>query len=135
MAGNKPQKEFVPLQIAVVTVSDTRTEDNDTSGQYLVDVLAEQGHHLYQKHICKDDVDALRALVKMLIDDVKVHAVLLTGGTGFTIPNAFPDATATAIVRGNETTKLVYFVYPGGEPRYHYKFCPGLDTTYTEIIY
>jgi len=84
MAGNKPQKEFVPLQIAVVTVSDTRTEDNDTSGQYLVDVLAEQGHHLYQKHICKDDVDALRALVKMLIDDVKVHAVLLTGGTGFT---------------------------------------------------
>ena len=84
MAGNKPQKEFVPLQIAVVTVSDTRTEDNDTSGQYLVDALAEQGHHLYQKHICKDDVDALRALVKTLIDDVKVHAVLLTGGTGFT---------------------------------------------------
>ncbi len=84
MAGNKPQKEFVPLQIAVVTVSDTRTEENDTSGQYLVDALTGEGHRLNQKHICKDDVEALRALVKGLIEDDAVHAVLLTGGTGFT---------------------------------------------------
>ena len=84
MAGNKPQKAFVPLQIAVVTVSDTRTEANDTSGQYLEDSLKTEGHILAQKHICKDDPDTLRSLVQSLIDDESVHVVLLTGGTGFT---------------------------------------------------
>jgi molybdenum cofactor biosynthesis protein B len=84
LAGNKPQKEFVPLQIAVLTVSDTRTEENDTSGKYLKEALEGEGHILTQKHICKDNVDELRALVKSLIDDEVVHAVLVTGGTGFT---------------------------------------------------
>jgi molybdenum cofactor biosynthesis protein B len=84
MSGNKPQKEFVPLQIAVVTVSDTRTEETDTSGRYLVEALESEGHVLDQKHICKDDVDDLRALVKGLIEDENIHAVLVTGGTGFT---------------------------------------------------
>jgi len=84
MAGNKPQQDFVPLHIAIVTVSDTRTEENDTSGQFLVDSLEAEGHVLFQKYICKDDVDALRALVKELIEDDSVHAVLTTGGTGFT---------------------------------------------------
>ncbi len=84
MSGNKPQKEFVPLQIAVVTVSDTRTEETDTSGRYLAEALESEGHVLNQKHICKDDVDDLRALVKGLIEDENIHAVLVTGGTGFT---------------------------------------------------
>ena len=84
MAHNKPQKEFVPLQIAVVTVSDTRTAETDTSGKYLAEALQAQGHVLAQKHICKDDVEDLRALVKGLIDDDAIHAVLVTGGTGFT---------------------------------------------------
>lgn len=84
MAGNKPQKDFVPLQIAVVTVSDTRTEETDTSGRYLKQALEGEGHVLNQKHICKDDVEDLRKLVKGLIDDDVVQAVLVTGGTGFT---------------------------------------------------
>ena len=84
MAGNKPQQEFIPLQIAVVTVSDTRNETTDTSGQFLVEALTSAGHHCYQKHICKDDVYKLRALVATLIADDSIHAVLLTGGTGFT---------------------------------------------------
>ena len=84
MSGNKPLQEFVPLQIAVVTVSDTRTEENDTSGQYLIDSLKGEGHILSQKHICKDDVDDLKSLVKSLIEDDDIHAVLTTGGTGFT---------------------------------------------------
>ena len=84
MARHKPQQDFVPLHIAIVTVSDTRTEENDTSGQFLVDSLEAEGHVLFQKYICKDDVDALRALVKELIEDDSVHAVLTTGGTGFT---------------------------------------------------
>lgn len=84
MAGNKPQQDFIALNIAVVTVSDTRTEDTDTSGKYLRDVLQEAGHHLHSRHICKDDVYQLRALVATLIADAAVHAILLTGGTGFT---------------------------------------------------
>ena len=84
MSGNKPQQSFVPLQIAVVTVSDTRTEDTDTSGHYLKDALEAEGHVLNRKHICKDDPEDLRHLVQGLIDDDAVHAVLVTGGTGFT---------------------------------------------------
>lgn len=84
MAGNKPQQEFVPLRIAVVTVSDTRTEENDTSGQLFRDALQGAGHVCCAKHIVKDDVYKLRALIATLIADDAVHAILVTGGTGFT---------------------------------------------------
>jgi molybdenum cofactor biosynthesis protein B len=84
MSGNKPNKDFISLQIAVVTVSDTRTGETDTSGKYLRQALEKEGHVLNQKHICKDDVDDLRKLVKGLIDDDVIHVVLVTGGTGFT---------------------------------------------------
>jgi molybdopterin adenylyltransferase len=84
MAGNKPTAEFRPLRVAVVTVSDTRTEETDTSGQFLREALLEVGHTLASKHICIDDVYKLRALVAGLIADEGVHAILVTGGTGFT---------------------------------------------------
>lgn len=84
MAGNKPVPEFIPLNVVVVTVSDTRTEATDTSGLFLQEAAVGAGHRLVAKHICKDDVYKLRALVAGLIADDNVHAVLLTGGTGFT---------------------------------------------------
>ncbi len=84
MSNNKAQEVFVPLDIAVVTVSDTRTEETDSSGRYLQEALTEAGHRLAEKHICKDDVYRLRALVANLIADHAIHAVILTGGTGFT---------------------------------------------------
>lgn len=84
MAGNKPTAEFRPLRIAVVTVSDTRTEETDTSGQFLCEALTAAGHALASKHICIDDVYKLRAVVSALIADEEVHAILVTGGTGFT---------------------------------------------------
>jgi molybdenum cofactor biosynthesis protein B len=84
MAGNKPAAEFIAINIAVVTVSDTRTEETDTSGGFLCAALAEAGHHCHSKVICKDDVYRLRAIVAGLIADDAVHAVLVTGGTGFT---------------------------------------------------
>ena len=84
MAGNKPVQEFIPVNIAVVTVSDTRNEETDTSGKYLQDALREAGHCEHSKHICTDDIYQLRALVATLIADVAVHAILVTGGTGFT---------------------------------------------------
>lgn len=84
MSGNKPAKEFVPLSIAVVTVSDTRTLETDTSGQFLHEALLAEGHRLHSRQLCRDDVYRLRALVAALVADDTVHAVLVTGGTGFT---------------------------------------------------
>ena len=74
----------IPLNIAVVTVSDTRTEATDKSGVVLVERLQEAGHHLQAKRIVRDDIYQLRAEVSALIADASVHAVLMTGGTGFT---------------------------------------------------
>jgi molybdenum cofactor biosynthesis protein B len=74
----------MPLNIAVVTVSDTRTAETDKSGAVLVERLERAGHQLYAKTIVKDDISLLRAEVSALIADEKVQAILLTGGTGFT---------------------------------------------------
>ena len=76
--------EVVSLQIAVVTVSDTRTEETDRSGAVLVQRLGAAGHVLCHKSIVKDDVYQLRAEVSRLIADPGVQAILMTGGTGFT---------------------------------------------------
>lgn len=75
---------LIPVSTVVVTVSDTRTEDTDSSGRYLADQLCRAGHQLRQKVIIKDDTYKLRALVATLIADDQVQAILLTGGTGFT---------------------------------------------------
>ncbi len=76
--------EFIPVNAVVVTVSDTRTEQTDTSGRYLTESLTQAGHQVLAKHIVRDDTYQLRALVANLIADEQVQAVLLTGGTGFT---------------------------------------------------
>ena len=73
-----------PLNIAVVTVSDTRTEETDESGSVLVSCLEEARHHLQSKQIVKDDVYEIRSIVSTLIAEPAVQAVLMTGGTGFT---------------------------------------------------
>lgn len=84
MAGNKPTEHFIPLGIAVVTVSDTRTDENDTSGKFLQEALQEEGHRCHGRTICPDDVYKLRALVAGLIAEANVNVILVTGGTGFT---------------------------------------------------
>jgi molybdenum cofactor biosynthesis protein B len=75
---------FISLNISVITVSDTRTEDTDKSGAVLVERLLGAGHKLHSKNIVKDDVYQLRAEVSALIASSSVQAILLTGGTGFT---------------------------------------------------
>lgn len=84
--------EFIPLSIAVLTVSDTRDESNDTSGQMLVSKLTEAGHHLGDKRIVKDDIYQLRAVVSQWILDENIHAIITTGGTGFTERDNTPEA-------------------------------------------
>ena len=82
------------LNIAVLTVSDTRTDENDTSGQYLVGVLQQAGHRLADKRIVKDDIYQLRAQVSQWIADPQVQVVLTTGGTGFSGRDSTPEALA-----------------------------------------
>lgn len=80
------------LSVAVLTVSDTRTEENDTSGQYLVEALQEAGHILTDKHIVKDDIYHIRAIISTWIADEGVQAILVTGGTGFSGRDSTPEA-------------------------------------------
>lgn len=84
--------DFLPLNIAVLTVSDTREEHNDTSGKALVDRLQAAGHNLAAKAISKDDVYQLRAIVSAWIADENVQVILTTGGTGFTARDNTPEA-------------------------------------------
>jgi len=84
--------DFVALNIAVLTVSDTREEHNDTSGQALAERLQAAGHNLAAKEISKDDVYQLRAVVSKWIADDTIHVILTTGGTGFTARDNTPEA-------------------------------------------
>ena len=92
--SSKIEKTFVPLQIAVLTVSDTRTFDTDTSGQYLVDALTGAGHQLADRQIVKDDIYQIRAVVSAWIVSANVQSILITGGTGFSSRDNTPEAVS-----------------------------------------
>lgn len=92
--GHKQETLFIPLSIAVLTVSDTRTRQTDTSGQLLVERLQEAGHRLADRFLLKDDLYVIRALVAQWIADEKVQVVLITGGTGFTERDSTPEAVS-----------------------------------------
>ncbi|CDF85142.1 Molybdenum cofactor biosynthesis protein B [Pseudomonas knackmussii B13] len=83
---------FVPLNIAVLTVSDTRTLETDTSGQLFVDRLTAAGHNLAARVLLKDDLYRIRAQVAQWIAEDDVQVVLITGGTGFTGRDSTPEA-------------------------------------------
>lgn len=75
---------FVPVRIAVLTVSDTRTPENDTSGDTLARRVAEAGHVLAARKLLRDDVDAVRMQLRQWIEDPRIDCVISTGGTGLT---------------------------------------------------
>lgn len=83
---------FTALGVAVLTVSDTRDESNDTSGQYLVASIEEAGHQLAARQIVKDDIYRIRAVLSDWICDSRINAVVITGGTGFTERDSTPEA-------------------------------------------
>lgn len=93
MVDNKPSEiEFIPLNIAVMTVSDSRSEDSDVSGNILVDRLIQAGHELADKQIVIDDRYAIRACLSTWIADPDIHAAVITGGTGLTGRDITPEA-------------------------------------------
>src|SRR5581483_848495 len=92
MSSIDESKQFIPLNIAVLTVSDTRSLADDRSGQALADRVTAAGHHLAAREIVTDDVDAIRAIVKGWIADAGIDVVITTGGTGFTGRDVTPEA-------------------------------------------
>ena len=85
-------REFIPLNIAVLTISDTRGEAEDTSGRTLVERLQAAGHQLAEKAIVRDDIYQIRAIVSRWIADPAVQVVVSTGGTGVTGRDGTPEA-------------------------------------------
>lgn len=85
-------RNFIPLNIAILTISDTRTDANDKSGQLLVELLSAAGHQLVIKKIVPDDKYQIRACVSNWIADKNITAVITTGGTGLTGRDGTPEA-------------------------------------------
>lgn len=86
------KRTFVPVRIAVATISDTRTLETDTSGEALVGRLTQAGHELAARTIIKDDVDAITAQLKAWIADPHVDVIITNGGTGVTGRDVTPEA-------------------------------------------
>ena len=84
--------DFIPLALCVLTVSDTRTRENDTSGDYLAQALTDAGHRIVDRALLPDDRYKLRACVSQWIADDHVDGILVTGGTGFTGRDSTPEA-------------------------------------------
>jgi molybdopterin adenylyltransferase len=92
MAGIDETKQFVPLRIAVLTVSDTRSFDDDKSGTTLAERIAKAGHAVAARAIVTDDAEKIRAQMKTWIADPAIDVIISTGGTGFTGRDVTPEA-------------------------------------------
>jgi molybdenum cofactor biosynthesis protein B len=87
-----PNRPFIPVRIAVLTVSDTRSAKDDTSGDTLAQMIAAAGHEVAARAIVRDDVEAIRGQVQGWIADASIDVVISTGGTGFTGRDVTPEA-------------------------------------------
>lgn len=89
---SKPDQPFLSLNVAVLTLSDTRTPETDTSGALIAERLTAAGHRVAERLILRDDIDKLRAQVRAWIENPQVDAVISTGGTGLTQRDITPEA-------------------------------------------
>ena len=92
MSSTDAAKAFIPLNIAVLTISDTRSLGDDKSGTTLADRLTAAGHKLAAREIVTDDIEAIRAVIRKWIADEGVDVIITTGGTGFTGRDVTPEA-------------------------------------------
>ncbi len=92
MSGDHPERSFLPVRIAVMTVSNTRTLEDDRSGAVLIELLKADGHVLADRAIVKDVQSAIKAQLRIWIADPEVDVVLSTGGTGVTGHDVTPEA-------------------------------------------
>ncbi|MBX3485860.1 molybdenum cofactor biosynthesis protein B [Phenylobacterium sp.] len=106
--GIHPGLPFHPLSIAVLTISDTRTEETDTSGGLLADRLQASGHRLAARAIVADEVDAIRARIRAWADDPGIDVILTTGGTGFAPRDVTPEAVRPLLAREMDGFPVVF---------------------------
>ena len=99
---------FYPLRIAVLTVSDTRTEDTDTSGALLAERLVAAGHELAGRAIVADDVETIRARILAWVADDRIDLILSTGGTGFAPRDVTPEAVRPLFRREMDGFSVVF---------------------------
>ncbi|WP_394204278.1 molybdenum cofactor biosynthesis protein B [Shewanella waksmanii] len=90
--GHCSTTEFTPLNIAVLTLSDSRDLSQDTSGQFLQDALQQAGHQLVDRKLIKDDKYLIRSVISQWVADDNVQVILTTGGTGFTVRDNTPES-------------------------------------------
>lgn len=93
------ERPFIPLDVAVITVSDTRTLETDKSGKVLIEFLEQAGHRIAWREIIADDEETIRAQLRRAMDDPKVHVALTTGGTGMAPRDVTPEALAPLITK------------------------------------
>lgn len=99
MAGINESLPFYSLGMAVLTISDTRDEETDTSGALLVERLCGAGHQLLDRAIVRDDIDAIQAVLQRWIADPEIEIILTTGGTGFSPRDNTPEAVKPLLRR------------------------------------
>jgi molybdenum cofactor biosynthesis protein B len=97
--GGKTKREFKPVHVAVLTVSDTRTLETDTSGKLAADLLAEAGHVIKTREIVTDNRDKISAALGRFIADDEIEVVITTGGTGVTPRDVTPEALAPHVTK------------------------------------
>lgn len=108
MAGIDEGLPFYPLRIAVLTVSDSRDEQTDKSGKLLVERLQAAGHEFAGKAIVRDDVDAIRAQVRLWVKSPDVDLIISTGGTGFSPRDVTPEAVKPLFRREMDGFSIVF---------------------------
>ena len=108
MPGIDERLTFHPLNIAVLTISDTRDEDTDKSGPFLVKRLTEHGHKLAAQAMVKDEVEQIRAQLQRWIDDPQIDVVITTGGTGFAPRDVTPEAVKPLFRREMDGFSVVF---------------------------
>jgi len=96
---SKAKGPFVPLNVAVLTVSDTRTAENDTSGDLIQERLETAGHKIAKRAIHTDDLEKLRHVFGVWVDDAGIDAIVTTGGTGLTRRDVTPEAVSPLITK------------------------------------
>jgi molybdenum cofactor biosynthesis protein B len=106
-----PGKPFVPLSIAVLAVSDTRTLETDTAGALLKTLMEADGHHCAARAVCRDDIEAIRAQVSAWVADPAIDVILTTGGTGFSGRDVTPEALEPLFAKRMEGFSVLFHQY------------------------
>jgi len=108
MAGIDDTRKFVAVRIAILTVSDTRTADDDKSGDLLSELVSTAGHEVAARTLVRDDVAAIRSTVEQWVRDPAIDCVISTGGTGFTGRDVTPEAVKPLFEKEIEGFSIVF---------------------------